>query len=111
MTFLRRATERIAAVGDEVVEFMAEVSDFRELGWKDGVRFYQIALTRSAFTPRHCSGSMIATSRTGHALKVEVLAVEEDAEGTLWHTTQKPLQPGIAVQGYLPPLKDVPPLK
>ena len=107
MTFLPRGTEHTPAGHDGSVEFVAEVTDFRELGRHDGVRLFQIALTRTAFAPGQCSGWMTATSRAGHLLEVEVLDVEEDAEGTLWHTTRKPLQPGVTVRGCLFPREGI----
>ena len=90
---------------EAAAEFTAEVMDFREVGNQEGVRLYQMALTRSAFSPQRCRGVLTATSRNGHTLEVEVIAVEEDADGVLWHTAKKPLQPGIAVTGRLPSLK------
>ena len=82
-------------------EFVARVTDFRELGRIDGVQLYQIALDRSAFTSDRSRGVLIAMSRNGLTLEAEVLAVERDPDGALWHTTPKPLQPGVDVRGRL----------
>ena len=101
MSFLPLSAEGQAAITEEVAGFTAEVTDFRELGCLEGARLYQMTLTSTAFTAQRCRGVLVATSRTGHTLEVEVLAVQEASDGVLWHTTRKPLQPGVVVQGRL----------
>ncbi len=67
---------------------------------------WQIALDRSAFYPTsggqpHDTGLLTATSSGGTLLEAPILAVEEDEEGEVWHTTPKPLSAGTAVRGYV----------
>ena len=86
------------------LEFTAEVTAIRELARVDGRQVWQIALDQTAFYPTsggqpHDTGSLIATSRSGTQLDVPVSNVEEDDDGEVWHTTQKPLQQGTAVRG------------
>ena len=66
---------------------------------------WQIALDRSAFYPTsggqpHDTGLLTATSSGGTLLEAPILAVEEDEEGEVWHTTPKPFG-GYAVRGYV----------
>ncbi len=67
---------------------------------------WQIALDRSAFYPTgggqpHDTGLLTATSSGGALLEAPILAVDEDEQGEVWHTTPKPLLAGTAVRGYV----------
>jgi alanyl-tRNA synthetase len=44
---------------------------------------------------------LIAASPSGALLEAPVLAVEEDGQGEVWHTTPKPLLAGTAVRGHV----------
>ena len=84
-------------------EFTAEVVDIRELARVDGQQVWQLLLDRTLFypampTPR---GSLFAKTRSGVELQIDVIAVEEDETGDIWHTIHKPLQVGSAVVGKL----------
>ena len=84
---------------EEAASFEAEVTDIREVSRRDGRSLWQIALSHTAFSVKDCSGVLIATARSGVQLEVSVEAVEVDAAGEVWHTTQKPLLAGTAVRG------------
>jgi alanyl-tRNA synthetase len=44
---------------------------------------------------------LTATSSGGALLEAPILAVEEDEQGEVWHTTPKPLLAGTSVRGYV----------
>jgi alanyl-tRNA synthetase len=86
--------------------FDAHVSDIREISRTQGQSLWQISLDRSAFYPTsggqpHDTGMLTATSSGGAVLEAPVLAVEEDEQGEVWHTTPKPLLAGTAVRGHI----------
>ena len=81
----------------------AVVTEIRELSRTNGKPIFQLALNVAAFPPQsslqgHLPGTLTAVSRSGIVLVVPVLAVQQDAGGELWHTTEKPLQPGTSVR-------------
>ncbi len=83
-------------------EFPATVTDFRELCRVQGKPIFQLALDVAAFEPvdmrpGHIVGTLTATSRLGAVLVIPITAVLRDSSGQLWHTTDKPLQPGTPV--------------
>jgi alanyl-tRNA synthetase len=86
--------------------FDAHVADIREVSRSQGRSLWQISLDRSAFYPTsggqpYDTGLLTATSSGGAVLEAPVLAVEEDEQGEVWHTTPKPLLAGTAVRGYV----------
>ena len=98
--------DRIYYVNPALSSFDARVSDIREASRSEGRSLWQISLDRSAFYPTsggqpHDTGLLTATSPGGSVLEVPVLAVEEDEQGEVWHTTPKPLSAGTAVRGYI----------
>ncbi len=89
-----------------LASFDAHVSDIREVSRTEGRSLWQIALDQSAFYPTsggqpHDTGLLTATSSGGALLEAPILAVEEDEQGEVWHTTPKPLSAGTAVRGYI----------
>ena len=60
----------------------------------------------SAFYPTsggqpHDLGQLVATARSGAELTAEIVGVEEDEHGEVWHHTAKPLGPGTTVRGII----------
>jgi alanyl-tRNA synthetase len=99
-------SDRIYYADPSLTFFDAHVSDIREASRSQGRSLWQIALDRSAFYPTsggqpHDTGLLTATSPGGARLEAPVLAVEEDEQGEVWHTTPKPLLAGTAVRGYV----------
>ena len=99
-------SDRIYYTNPSLSTFDAHVSDIREASRSQGKSLWQIALDRSAFYPTsggqpHDTGLLTATSAGGALLEVPVLAVEEDEQGEVWHTTPKPLSAGTAVRGFI----------
>src|ERR1700735_1376595 len=99
-------TERLYYRDSFVRAFPANVTDIREASRADGVSIWQIALDRTAFYPTsggqpHDTGILTATSSGGALLEAPILAVEEDDQGEVWHTTPKPLSAGTAGRGYV----------
>lgn len=97
-------TERLYYNDSRLTEFDATVTEIQELSCENGQSLWQLALNRSAFYPTsggqpHDTGQLIATSRGGAELTAEIVGVEEDDEGQVWHHTAKPLQPGTVVRG------------
>ena len=89
-----------------LTSFEARVSDVREASRSRGKSLWQLALDRTAFYPTsggqpYDIGDLAATSPSGVTLHAPVLAVEEDEEGEVWHTTSKPLNTGTAVRGEI----------
>ena len=98
--------ERIYYTNPSLFVFDAQVSDIREASRSEGRSLWQIALDRSAFYPTsggqpHDTGVLTAISTGGARLEVPVVAVEEDEQGEVWHTTPKPLSAGTAVRGFI----------
>ena len=101
-----RMSDRLYYADPSLASFDAHVSDIREVSRSQGRSLWQIALDRSAFYPTsggqpHDTGLLTATSSGGALLEAPILAVEEDEQGEVWHTTPKPLLAGTAVRGYV----------
>src|ERR1700759_263067 len=99
-------SDRLYSADPSLASFDARVSDIREVSRTQGRSLWQIALNRSAFYPTsggqpHDTGVLTATSSGGAVLEAPILAVEEDEQGEVWHTTPKPLLAGTAVRGYV----------
>jgi alanyl-tRNA synthetase len=99
-------SDRLYYTDPSLASFDAHVSDIREVSRTQGRSLWQIALDRSAFYPTsggqpHDTGVLTATSSGGALLEAPILAVEEDDQGEVWHTTPKPLLAGTPVRGYV----------
>jgi alanyl-tRNA synthetase len=99
-------SDRLYYADPSLSSFDARVCDIREVSRTQGRSLWQIALDRSAFYPTsggqpHDTGLLTATSSGGALLEAPILAVEEDEQGEVWHTTPKPLSAGTAVRGYV----------
>jgi alanyl-tRNA synthetase len=99
-------SDRLYYADPSLAFFDAHVSDIREVSRTQGRSLWQIALDRSAFYPTsggqpHDTGVLTATSSGGALLEAPILAVEEDEQGEVWHTTPKPLLAGTLVRGYV----------
>jgi alanyl-tRNA synthetase len=99
-------SDRLYYADPSLATFDAHVSDIREVSRIQGQSLWQITLDRSAFYPTgggqpHDTGRLTATSSGGALLEAPILAVEEDEQGEVWHTTPKPLLAGTAVRGYI----------
>jgi alanyl-tRNA synthetase len=99
-------SDRLYYADPSLASFDAHVSDIREVSRTEGRSLWQIALDRSAFYPTsggqpHDTGILTATSSGGALLEAPILAVEEDDQGEVWHTTPKPLLAGTLVRGYV----------
>jgi alanyl-tRNA synthetase len=99
-------SHRLYYADPSLTVFDAHVSDIREVSRTQGRSLWQISLDRSAFYPTsggqlHDTGLLTATSSGGAVLEAPILAVEEDEQGEVWHTTPKPLLAGTAVRGYV----------
>ena len=99
-------SDRLYYADPSLASFDAHVSDIREVSRTQGRSLWQIALDRSAFYPTsggqpHDTGVLTATSSGGALLEAPILAVEEDDQGEVWHTTPKPLLAGTPVRGYV----------
>ena len=99
-------SDRLYYADPSLASFEAHVTDIREVSRNQGRSLWQIALDRSAFYPTsggqpHDTGMLTATSSGGAVLEAPILAVEEDEQGEVWHTTPKPLLAGTAVRGYV----------
>lgn len=99
-------SERLYYSDSFLTTFSARVTDIRELSRTEGQSVWQVALDRTAFYPTsggqpHDMGILTAISRSGAALEIPVVAVEEDEQGEVWHHTVKPLMAGTEVQGQV----------
>jgi alanyl-tRNA synthetase len=99
-------SDRIYYADPTLAFFEAHVSDIREVSRSQSRSLWQIALDRSAFYPTsggqpHDTGLLTAISPSGTLLEAPILAVEEDEQGEVWHTTPKPISAGTAVRGYI----------
>lgn len=98
--------ERLYYADSFLKSFAARVVDIRLLSRSEGETLWQIALDRTAFYPTsggqpHDTGRLVAASRSGAVLEVPVIAVEEDEDGEVWHTTTKPLAAATEVTGEI----------
>jgi alanyl-tRNA synthetase len=99
-------SHRLYYADPSLSSFDAHVADIREVSRTEGRSLWQIALDRSAFYPTsggqpHDTGLLRATSAGGAQIEAPILAVEEDEQGEVWHTTPKPLLAGTAVHGHI----------
>jgi len=99
-------TERLYPADSFLREFDATVTEIQELSHRDGRSLWRLALDRSAFYPTgggqpHDIGHLVATARSGAELTAEIIGVEEDEQGEVWHHTAKPLAPGTSVRGVV----------
>ncbi len=101
-------SERTASLDSQTTRFDAVVTDIQEFSRVSGQTLWRIALNRTAFAPAqatqpdesaHVLGRLIATARSGAELAVEIVRVEKDSAGQIWHHTFKPLQIGTSVRG------------
>ena len=79
-------------------EFAAVVTDIREESRLAGRQRWQMALDRTEFAVGD-KGVIEAVARSGARLEVQVLSVEIDDAGEVWHLVEKPLTAGTAVTG------------
>ncbi len=99
-------TERLYSNDSLLTTFDAVVTDIQEVSRASGQSLWRVALDRSAFYPTgggqpYDVGTLIATSRSGAELTAEIVDVEEDEHGEVWHHTAKPLIAGTAVRGTI----------
>lgn len=99
-------TERLYSTDSFLTNFDAVVTDIQEVSRASGQSLWRVALDRSAFYPTgggqpYDTGTLIATSRSGAELTAEIVDVEEDDLGEVWHHTVKPLVAGTAVRGLV----------
>ncbi len=99
-------TTRLYYEDSFLTDFEANVTEIQELSRANGQSLWRVALDRTAFYPTsggqpHDTGRLIATARSGAELTAEILVVEEDDHGEVWHHTAKPLLPGTAVRGIV----------
>jgi alanyl-tRNA synthetase len=99
-------TERLYSTDSFVTNFDAVVTDIQEVSRASGQSLWRVALDRSAFYPTgggqpYDTGTLTATSRSGAELTAEIVDVEEDDQGEVWHHTLKPLVAGTAVRGVI----------
>ena len=80
----------------EPVEFPALVVDVRLESRTAGQARWQIALDRTEFRAGD-TGDFEAVARSGARLQVEVLEVDVDRDGTVWHVVEKPLTEGTKI--------------
>ena len=97
-------TERLYSTDSFLTNFDAVVTDIQEVSRASGQSLWRVALDRSAFYPTgggqpYDTGTLIATSRSGAELTAEIVDVEEDEQGEVWHHTLKPLIAGTPVRG------------
>ncbi len=99
-------TERLYSTDSFLTNFDAVVTDIQEVSRASGQSLWRVALDRSGFYPTgggqpYDTGTLIATSRSGAELIAEIVDVEEDELGEVWHHTLKPLVAGTAVRGVI----------
>lgn len=99
-------TERLYSTDSFLTDFDAVVTDIQEVSRASGQSLWRVALDRSAFYPTgggqpYDVGTFVATSRSGAELTAEIVDVEEDEHGEVWHHTLKPLIAGTAVRGSI----------
>jgi alanyl-tRNA synthetase len=99
-------SERLYYSEPFLASFEAHVVDIREVSRNQGQTLWQISLDRTAFYPTsggqpHDTGALIATAPSGTTLRAQILTVDEDDTGEVWHTTAKPLLAGTAIFGEI----------
>lgn len=98
--------ERLYYTDSFLSRFRARVTDVREVSRTAGQSLWQLALDRTAFYPTSGgqpfdTGSLIAASRSGATIEVAILDVQEDENGEVWHSTEKPLAAGTEVEASI----------
>ena len=103
-------TEHLVTFNSQTTRFDAVVTDIQEFSRTNGQTLWRIALNHTAFAPAqatqpdesaHVLGRLIATARSGAELAAEIVHVEKDSAGQIWHHTFKPLQIGTSVRGQV----------
>lgn len=99
-------TERLYYADSFLTDFDAVVTEIQEVSRADGRSLWRLTLDRSAFYPTsggqpHDTGQLIATARSGAELTAEIVGVEEDETGQVWHHTAKPLLAETPVRGFV----------
>lgn len=99
-------TDRLYYTDSFLTGFDAVITDIQELSRAGQQSLWRVALNRSAFYPTSGgqpfdTGSLTAKARSGAELVAEVVAVEEDERGEVWHHTAKPLSAGTPVRGQI----------
>ncbi len=99
-------TERLYYNDSFLYDFTAQVLDTRELSRSDNQSTWTIKLDRTAFYPSSGgqpfdTGTLIAASKSGVQLEVEVQDVSEDDDGEIWHRVNKVVPPGAAIRGLI----------
>ena len=77
-------------------QFPALVVDVRLESTQAGRSLWQIALDRTEFHAGD-AGEFEALARSGARLRVPVLRVLVDVDGTVWHVVEKPLTEGTKI--------------
>lgn len=96
--------EEIKIPSAATINFDAVVTDVQQYSHAGGKTVWRIALDQTQFhVAAFPTGRLIATARSGAELVAEILRVEADADGQIWHHTLKPLQAGTAVRGEVFP--------
>lgn len=103
-------TEHLYYADSFLTDFDAVVTEIHELSRANGQSLWRVALDRSAFYPTsggqpHDSGQLLAKARSGAELTAEIVDVEEDEHGEIWHHTAKPLSAGTPVRGLVDPAR------
>jgi alanyl-tRNA synthetase len=98
--------DRLYYADPSLTIFDARVFESREAPRSEGRSLWQIILDRTAFYPTsggqpHDTGMLTAMLPGGDREDVPVLAVEEDEQGEVWHTTPRALAPGTVVRGFI----------
>ncbi len=78
--------------------FRAVVEDVREHSRVAGRAVWQLLLSETGFRAGE-RGMLVATSRAGNRLELQVLAVEVEPGGRVWHVVDKPLGIETEVDG------------
>lgn len=99
-------TERLYFTDSFLTNFDAIVTEIQEVSRSNGQSLWRVALNRSAFYPTsggqpYDTGQLIATARSGAELAADIVEVEEDEHGEVWHHTAKPLSAGTPVRGRI----------
>ena len=80
------------------MSFEAEVTEIVLASQAGGESLWRIGLDRTEFGAGD-SGKLVATSASGVELNVQVVRVETDSSGAVWHVVHKPLMAGTRVRG------------
>lgn len=80
--------------------FESRVADIRLESRSGLAGTWLMSLDNSEFAPGD-TGHLEAFTRSGTRLEIAVRMVARDADGVLWHTTEKPLAAGTDVTGHV----------